>query len=273
VVPRVGASLALLQGRGFWGETRFRAFYGQGIKEPRFDQLFNDQFGDIGNPSLKPESSKTWTVGIEQKLDNDRVKLTAEYFSDNFYDLISFAFCSPLAPPETGNTCGLAIPGAPASFGYFFNTDRARARGVNISAESQVRPWLHLVGSYSYDNSRVLAAPNVFDPSETPGNHLLRRPVNSGTLSAIANWRRVGFALSSYFSGQRTDSDFLGLGLTHTAGYARFDLSGSYSITRGVTTYVRVANLFDKAYEDALGYPALGREVRVGMKYRFGGKN
>ena len=273
VVPRVGASLALLQGRGFWGETRLRAFYGEGIKEPRFDQLFNDQFGDLGNPSLKPEFSKTWSIGIEQKLANDRVKLTAEYFSNRFYDLISFAFCSPLAPPETGNTCGLTIPGAPPSFGFFFNTDRARARGTNITAESQVLRWLHLAGSYSYDDSLVLAAPNAFDPSETPGNRLIRRPVNSGTFTAIAAWRRMGFALSSYFSGQRADSDFLGLGLTHTPGYARLDLSGNYSLGRGVTTYVRVANLFDKFYQDALGYPALGREVRVGMRYRFAGKN
>lgn len=273
VVPRVGASLALLQGRGFWGETRLRAFYGEGIKEPRFDQLFNDQFGDLGNPSLKPEFSKTWSIGIEQKLANDRVKLTAEYFSNRFYDLISFAFCSLLAPPETGNTCGLIIPGAPSSFGFFFNTDRARARGTNITAESQVRRWLHLAGSYSYDDSLVLAAPNAFDPSETPGNRLIRRPVNSGAFTAIANWRRFGFALSSYFSGQRADSDFLGLGLTHTPGYGRLDLSGNYSLGRGVTTYVRVANLFDKSYQDALGYPALGREVRVGMGYRFAGRN
>jgi outer membrane cobalamin receptor len=40
-----------------------------------------------------------------------------------------------------------------------------------------------------------------------------------------------------------------------------------------VTTFVRAANLFDKSYQDAIGYPALGREVLVGMKYRFGGKN
>jgi vitamin B12 transporter len=273
VVPRVGASLALLQGRGFWGETRLRAFYGEGIKEPRFDQLFNDQFGDLGNPSLKPEFSKTWSIGIEQKLTNDRVKLTAEYFSNRFYDLISFAFCSPLAPPDTGNTCGLMIPGAPSSFGFFFNTDRARARGTNITAELQALRWLHLAGSYSYVDSLVLAAPNAFDPSETPGNRLIRRPVNSGTFTAIAAWRRMGVALSSYFTGQRADSDFLGLGLTHTPGYARFDFSGNYSLGRGVTTYVRVANLFDKFYQDALGYPALGREVRIGMRYRFAGKN
>ena len=97
--------------------------------------------------------------------------------------------------------------------------------------------------------------------------------MNSGTLSAIAAWRKVNVTLASYFTGRRTDSDFLGLGLNHTAGYARFDLASSYELGRGVSTFVRAANVFDKSYQDALGYPALGREVLVGMKYRFGGRN
>ena len=80
-------------------------------------------------------------------------------------------------------------------------------------------------------------------------------------------------SLSSYLSGQRTDSDFLGLGLTHTAGYGRVDFATSYELWRGISTYVRATNLFDKSYEDALGYPGLGRDVRVGVSYRFAGKN
>ena len=273
VVPRVGASLMLLQGRGFWGETRFRAFYGQGIKEPRFDQLFDDQFGDLGNPNLKPESSKTWSAGLAQKLWDNRVTLTGEYFSNRYYNIISFAFCSALPPPGTGNSCGLIIPGAPPSFGFFFNTDRARARGTNLTAEAKVVRWLSVSGTYTYDDSLVLAAPNVFDPTQIPGNRLARRPVNSGTLSAIAAWRRASVSLSSYLTGQRTDSDFLGIGLTRTAGYGRVDLATSYSLWRGISAYLRATNLFDKSYEDALGYPGLGRDVRVGMNYRFGGRN
>jgi outer membrane receptor protein involved in Fe transport len=84
----------------------------------------------------------------------------------------------------------------------------------------------------------------------------------------------VNVTLSGYFTGQRTDSNFLGLSLPpHTAGYARIDLATSYQFNRGISAYVRATNLFDKFYQDALGYPALGREVRVGMKYRSGGKN
>lgn len=269
VVPRGGASLALLQGRGFWGETRLRAFYGQGIMEPRFDQIFDDAFGDLGNPSLKPESSKTWTIGLDQKLGHDRYRLSGDYFSSRFYNMISFAFCD-----LSNNFCNLPPGTGPLfGFGYFFNTDRARARGTNITAEAKVTRWLMMRGNYTYDDSLILVAANPFDPTQLPGNRLARRPLNSGSVTALASWHRFGLTLSGYFSGQRTDSDFLGLGLTRTPGYARYDLATVYQLTRAVSAYLRAANLFDKSYQDALGYPALGREVRVGMAYRFGGRD
>ncbi len=268
VVPRAGASLVLLYGKGFRGDTLFRVFYGQGIKEPRFDQILGDNFGDFGNPSLKPEASKTWTAGLEQKLLSDRVRLTAEYFSSRFYDIVTFAFCSAI-----NNFCNLTSPVVPGGFGYFFNTDIARARGLNLSGETRFTRWLNLAGNYTYDDSLVIKASNAFDPTELPGNRLIRRPANSGSLTLNAAFRRVNVTLGSYFTGVRTDSDFLGLGLRRNPGYARFDLSGSYLVGRGVTFYARAANLFDKQYQDALGYPALGRDMRAGVRYTFSGHN
>jgi vitamin B12 transporter len=274
VVPRVGGSVILRYGTGTFGDTLFRAFYGQGIKEPRFDQTLGDNFGDLGNPSLKPESSKNGSAGFDQKLMRDRVKLTAEYFYTSFYNVVSFAFCEPDATNPAGNTCGLTIPNAsPFGFGFYFNTDRALARGVNVAAQSSFTRWLNIAGNYTYDDTEVLQAPNVFDPSELPGNHLLRRPVNSGSLTLNASARRFGFTLGGFFSGVRTDSDFLGLGLTSNPGYARFDVAAHYNVGRGITLYARAQNLFDKQYQDVLGYPALGRDYRVGLKYRFGGRD
>ncbi|MGB9464859.1 MAG: TonB-dependent receptor [Candidatus Acidiferrum sp.] len=271
VVPRAGASVVVRYGKGFWGDTLYRIFYGQGIKEPRFDQVFGDNFGDFGNPSLKPESSKTWTTGIEQKLLSDRVRLSGEFFSSRFYDIVSFAFCSPIT--ATTNTCGITIPNAPPSFGFFFNTDLARARGINLSGETRFTRWLNLAGNYTLDDSRVLVSPNAFDPTELPGNHLARRPVNSGSLTLNAAYRRFGMTIGGYFTGVRTDSDFLGLGLTTNPGYARFDIATHYDPGYGVSFYARASNLFDKQYQDALGYPALGREVSAGVRYTFKGKN
>ena len=268
VVPRAGASLVLRYGQGFWGDTLYRVFYGQGIKEPRFDQIFGDNFGDFGNPNLKPESSKTWTTGIEQKLLNDRIRLSAEYFSSRFYDIVSFEFCDSF-----NNNCNLTLPGAPTNFGYYFNTDLARARGINLTGETRFTRWLNLSGNYTFDDTRVLASPNAFDPSEFPGNHLIRRPVNSGSLTLNAAYRHFGLTVGGYFTGVRTDSDFLGLGYTSNPGYARFDIATHYDIGHGLTFYARAANLFDKQYQDALGYPALGRDFRAGLRYRFAGRN
>jgi vitamin B12 transporter len=286
VVPRAGASLVLLYGKGFRGDTLFRAFYGEGIKEPRFDQIYGDNFGDFGNPSLKPEASKTWTTGIDQKLFGDHVGITAEYFSSRFYDIVSFEFCSTDPTNPAGNSCGVVLPGNPlnnpTSFGYFFNTDLARARGLNLTGQTRFTHWLNLAGNYTYDDSLVIKSPNASDPSEIPGNRLLRRPPNSGSLTLNAAFRRLNVTVGGYFTGVRTDSDFLSIRngttcigpcLSSNPGYARFDLSGSYRLDHGVTLYARATNLFDKQYQDALGYPALGRDMRAGVRYTFSGRN
>jgi outer membrane cobalamin receptor len=268
VVPRLGGAFVIHMGQGLWGDTRLRAFYGQGIKEPRLDQSFGTDPCFPGNPALRPERSRTWDAGIEQKLASDRVRVSAEYFQNRFYDITSFTFCF------TGGPCPVAPPPACGfGFGTYFNTDLARARGANIEIEARPARWLSVAVSYSYDDTRVLVSPNAFDPAEIPGNRLLRRPLNSGSLILNAAYRRLNWNFAGYFTAPRTDSDFLGLGLTRDAGYARFDIATSYDFGRGVSAYGRVANLFDKQYQDAIGFPALGREVRVGMNYRFGGKD
>jgi vitamin B12 transporter len=268
VVPRAGGSVVARYGNGFWGETLFRGFYGQGIKEPRFDQIFGDTFGDFGNPALKPESSKTWTAGIDQKLFNDRIRLSGNYFASLFYNIVSFAECTSM-----NNFCNMAIPGMLTDYGYYFNTDRARARGINLTGDARLTHWFNLAGNYTYDDSRVLEAPNAFDLTELPGNHLARRPVNSGSLTLNAAYRRFGMTVTGYFTAVRTDSDFLGLGLTSNPGYALFNIATHYDVGYGVTFYARAQNLFNKQYQDALGYPALGRDVQAGVRYTFKGKD
>ncbi len=261
VVPRAGAVYALHDGRGFWGDTRARFSYGQGFKEPALEQSFGSDPCFPGNSSLRPERSQTYDAGLDQFLAGQRLRLSATYFNNRFRDIVSFTF-----DPTTTTAC-------PQGTGTYFNTDLARARGVNLSGQLRLRHWLSLDGNYSHDDTRVLKSPNAFDPVQMPGNHLLRRPVNSGSLILNTFYRHWNLNLTGYFSGIRTDSDFLGFGLTHNPGYARFDLATSYLIARGISFTGRVTNLFDKQYQDALGFPALGRDFRLGLNYRFTGRN
>ncbi len=268
VVPRIGALLVPRFGNGFWGDTRVHVFYGQGIKEPRLDQSFGTDVCFPGNPSLHPERSRTWNVGVDQKLASDRVKVSGEYFQNRFYNIVSFTFCVP------GGPCPIAPPpGCGFGFGTFFNTDLARARGTNVELEARPARWLTIAASYTYNDTRVLQAPNAFDPALATGNRLIRRPPHSGSIVLNAAFRRMNWNFAGYFTGARTDSDFLGLGLNRNPGYARFDLAASYDLGRGVSLYGRATNLFDKDYQDALGYPSLGRDFRLGMRYTLRGKD
>jgi vitamin B12 transporter len=259
VSPRAGGTVALHYGQGFWGDTRYHAFYGQGIKEPRFDQTFGTNSCYPGNPNLRPEESKNWTTGFDQMLASNRLKLSADYFYSRFYDVVSFAYNAPPNP----NFCGT-----------YFNTDLAFARGFNFATELRVSKRVQVFGNYTYDDTRVLKSVNPnFDPALQAGSRLIRRPVNSGSFGVNVSYARINWNFISYFSGVRTDSNFLNPGQTNNPGYARFDISASYALARGVSLTARATNLFDKQYQDALGYPALGRDYRFGVRYQFPGRN
>jgi vitamin B12 transporter len=259
IVPRVGGSYVLRYAKGFLGDTRYRAFYGQGIKEPRFDQTFGTDPCNPGNPNLKPEASKGWITGLEQKLASDRWKLSADYFYNRFYDVVSFAY----DPAPNPNFCGT-----------YFNTDLAFARGLNLASEVRFRKWLFVTGNYTYDDTRVLQSENpFFDPALLPGSRLIRRPVHSGSFGVNVYYARVNWNFIGYFSSVRTDSNFINPTQTNNPGYARFDMAASYNVTRSLAFTARATNIFDKQYQDALGYPALGRDYRFGLRYQFAGHN
>ncbi|MFZ0212977.1 MAG: TonB-dependent receptor [Candidatus Acidiferrales bacterium] len=275
VVPRLGLAYLARLGRGFWGQTLLRTSYGLGIKEPDFVQSFEADPCFPGNPDLKPERSNTFNAGVDQALAGDRVKFSATFFHNDYSDIVSFASC----PPPSFGPCALAVPpGCPAAelnadgYGEFFNTDSARAFGANATIEARPLAWVGIVGNYTYDDTRVLKAPNAFDPTETPGNRLFLRPLNSADLILNATIHRMDWNVAGYFVGRETDSDFLGLGFTSNPDHFRLDMGTQFTLGHGFTAMAHVENLLDKQYQDAVGYPALGLNYRAGVKYTWGGK-
>jgi outer membrane cobalamin receptor len=260
-VPRVGAAYALRYGEGFWGSTRLRASYGLGIKEPEL--LPSDC-----SPLLDPERSRTVDVGFDQVLASDRIRFSATAFFNRFQDIVSFA-------NVTTN------PNCPAFGGSFFNTDLARANGINSTIETKPSRWLNIVGNYTYDDSKVIKSPNATDPALVPGNRLFKRPLHSGSLIANAHFRRANVNFGGYYVGRRADSDFdsftvggvcVGYCISSDPSYVRWDAATTVPVAAGLSATAQVQNLFDRKYQDAVGYPALGRNFRVGIRYIWGGK-
>jgi vitamin B12 transporter len=261
-VPRVGAAYELRYGSGFWGATRLRSSFGLGIKEP-------DLLPPDCGPQLDPERSRTVDVGFDQVFASDRIHFSATAFFNRFQDIVSFA-------SVTSN------PNCPAFGGSYFNTDLARANGANSTIEMKPLRWLNIIGNYTYDDSKVLKTTNPLqDPALAQGNRLFKRPLHSASLIANAHFLRANLNFGGYYVGRRADSDFdsftvdgvcTGYCITSDPSYVRWDTGASVPVAGGLSATAQVQNLFDRQYQDAVGYPALGRSFRVGIKYVWGGK-
>jgi len=264
VVPRVGASYALREGQSFWGPTRLRASYALGIKEP---EMLPAGCG----PDLKPERSNTFNAGVDQYFASDRVHVSVTYFHNDFRDIVSFALLS-------------INPNCQAFGGSFFNTDEAWAHGGYVSYEAKATGWLRIAGNYTYDDTRVIrAGPMETDPAMIVGSRLFRRPLHSANLMANAHFRRMNWNFAGNYVGRRADSDFIstfingvcqpGPGspcITSNPSYVRWDLANSIELGYGFSTVARVENLFNNHYQDAVGFPALRLNWRLGMRYVWG---
>ena len=55
-----------------------------------------------------------------------------------------------------------------------------------------------------------------------------------------------------------------------TAEFPKSDASG-WVLSQMQAAYIK-ENAFDKAYQEVVGYPALGANVRAGMRFRIGGE-
>jgi outer membrane cobalamin receptor len=275
VVPKIASAFLLRRGDGQagLGSLRLRASYGEGIKSPTLVEAFSPSVFFLGNPALRPERARSFDVGIEQFFGNDRVRVEATYFENRFRDQIAFVgnpatFGGPVTTPDGRLT-------------NFVNFDRARARGVELSAFLRPVRRLSFGGNYTFLDSKQTAAADIIDfntlklaPNPEVGLRLLRRPRHSGSLNVSWVGRRVEASLAGYFVGQRRDLDPVSFSrLATNKGYSKVDLAGSYRLAPRVTLFARIENLLNRNYQEVLGYPAYRLNFSAGMRFRIGGEN
>jgi outer membrane receptor protein involved in Fe transport len=55
-------------------------------------------------------------------------------------------------------------------------------------------------------------------------------------------------------------------GLYDTPGFNTWNAGGSWRLWNSLDVFARVTNIFDRDYEEALGFPALGRSAIAGLR-------
>ena len=249
--PRLAVSWLVSSGAGTLGATRLRGSVGRGIKEPLFIQSYSPSPSFLGNPDLKPERSRGFDLGLEQRFAGDRAAVELTYYANHFDDLISLG------------------PFDPVTFNaQYENIGETRASGIELTGTAIVNGGLRLSGGYTLLDSKVIRSISS-SPIFAPGRQLYRRPRHSGSLQASYSRGRLSLALGGVFVGERVDSDFNFPGISSNDGYALWNASGEVRITPRTGAFITTDNLADSDHMEPLGYPALGRTVRGGIRTRF----
>ena len=220
--------------------TRLHASYGTGFKAPSLEQLFESfpAFFFFANPNLKPETSAGYDVGFDQSVGKMSGGLT--WFHNNIKNLI-----------ETD----------PVTFSTDVNIGRARTEGVEAYLAWQVSDTLKLRADYTYTEAE----------DADLHQELVRRPKNK--FSADARWQALE-ALSldasllyvgSWIDGSRDFS----VSRLNAHPYWTADLAASYALTDTLAITGRINNLFDKRYENPVGFQQPGIGAYAGIKASF----
>jgi len=232
---------------------RLRGSAGTGSKAPTFTErygYFEDYF--IGNPDLKPESSQGWEIGFDTRWSEERYQLQLVYFNQDLQDEIDgFVF-----DPDT----------------FFFtakNKDSDSTRkGIEAVLDARLGKSFTLIATYTYTDARE---ENVLG-EKVPE---VRRPKHLASLSAnyyFAN-SRGNLNLKVNYSGSQQDDFFSPITFVSERvdidPYTVVNLAGSWKLTQSLDLTGRVTNLFDKQYEEVLGFVRPGRGVYAGLKGRF----
>ena len=224
------ATGSLAWGHALGNGVRAYASVGTAFKAPSFNDLY---FPGFSNPRLDPERSTAYELGLKGTRDWGRFTLAA--FRSDVDDLIAFDSATFL--PQ--------------------NIQRARLGGVEGSLTWQRGAW-RLEQSLTWLDAADRS------PGVQRGRELPRRPALSGR-TAIG-WARGDWDLgaSLQFAGRRYDDI---ANLQRLGGYAVVDLTSAWQVSRSTAVQLRVANLFDRAYETAWLFPSLGRELFVTVRY------
>ena len=253
-----------------------RGSFGKGFRAPDLGQLYyrfanpSNFYQVIGNPTLRPESSESFSAGVWYQ--QSRYRLGANFYRHNLNDLIdSYA----AGTPQTAEQLAALLQGfgIPSSFDpllnrltfIYLNLNRAYTEGFELNGDLAMTRSLRLRGAYTFLQA----------VDRTTGLVLPQRHRHQGYVSASYDIPRWGLAanLRGTFFSKWTLNPAQG---TYAFGYQIWDLYASKNVVAGLQAYGAIDNLADstdrKLHSSTPSFdrPDYGRTLRIGLRYSFG---
>ncbi|HKY43531.1 MAG TPA: TonB-dependent receptor [Pyrinomonadaceae bacterium] len=238
---------------GTWKNGAFVANYSHSYRAPALEELYNlgphagNLAFEIGNPNLERELGDGFDFGVRHS--SKRLRFEANGF---YYNIKDFIFLAPTGDVEEGLTVAE------------YAQDTARYVGTEARFDAALHPavWLNL--GLDYVNAELTS-------ESTP---LPRIPPLRGRVGL--EFRHKGLLLNPELI-MANHQDRLFPNETRTAGYAVFNISGSYLFAQQHAAHIISFNFFnvgDTLYRNHLSFikefaPEMGRGFRVTYTLRF----
>ncbi len=214
---------------------RARLGWGNAFKAPSLFALADPL---VGNPGLRPEFVESWEMGLDLQAPGGALSWQITAFRQRFKDLIDFDF-------DTFSTV---------------NRSRVNTNGIEVGAQYQPTERLSLTAHATYTDIDVLDSVVTLRqrPDLRGGVGVLWTIYES--LTTHAGWQYIG---------ERFDSS-IPTGEQLLPSYSRLDLTVTWKLGDTTRLSFAVDNIADAEYEEAIGFPAVGRRVRLSAQFSLG---
>ncbi len=215
---------------------KLRAAAGSAFRAPSTGELY---YPFSGNPSLRPEKSNGYEVGLEKTLAGGVIAEVSGFWND-LRDLIDFD---------------------PATF-TDRNVGRARTRGVEVALRTPIGAHSFVRASYTYLDAKDLDTDTF----------LVRRPRHRASATYATTFASGGsVSLTAMWVGARPDLDATDFTtLVENPSYLRVDAALTLPpLALSLAPFVRVTNILGRDYVEASGFPAPKRRFLAGLETAF----
>ena len=211
------------------GKFRFRAGYSTGYRTPTLLQMYyeNDETKNvtIGNEDLKPEKSNYYNVSAE--FNNNWMSLKLGGFINDVRDMISYRVLTDAEVTERG--LDAKYPTA-TKYQQRDNIDKAKVRGLHLSATFYLPQNIRLGGAYTFTDTEAKtvelnAEPQLYETTTEPTDRSVKH-----TGRVFAGWEhtwgnyRLNIDLNGHLQGQRWSTSY-----GYAPGYTQFDLHTTHT--------------------------------------------
>ncbi|PKF56672.1 hypothetical protein CW748_09325 [Alteromonadales bacterium alter-6D02] len=206
--------------------------YSEGYKLPSFFSLAHPL---IGNSELKPESSENYELGWHYTND-ESLTMDLVIFDNRYTNLVDFD---------------------PVMF-KAVNRGAVDATGGEWRVNHAVNSWLDIAFNVTYTDSEI----------KRSQVNLRRRPQWSGGAAINMQWQQFNANIRSDYRSEFFDSS-IATGELTLPSYLQWHVSGGWQLSQQLRLSLSIDNLFDKQFEQSVGFMNHGRQVAFAIDYKI----